>query len=65
MLKIFFILVLDTAFEKCPDCKLHMPHFQEAAEYLEKLEDGKVIVVRRVVFCLFACSAIAMCRRFQ
>ena len=33
---------VDTKFEDCPLCKTHMPHFQEAAEYLEKLEDGEV-----------------------
>jgi len=37
--------IADTAFENCPECKIHMANFQEAAEYLEKLEDGKVSIL--------------------
>ena len=33
----------DTKFEDCPKCKEVMPLFQEAAGYLDTLEDDQVI----------------------
>lgn len=41
---ILFFFFLDTNFDECPKCKEFMPDFQEAAGYLDNLEDGKVIL---------------------
>ena len=37
------LFVSDTKFEDCPKCKEVMPLFQEAAGYLDTLEDDQVI----------------------